>query len=374
MEIAVLTLGFHGSDSETHNRGMHGVGRGNSGLFPQWGKPMNAAKRYVSVHAWRWCSGLLRTGVMLATSLLTFPDAWALDAVPTMLSFQAMQGGTKPPSQIVNILKNNDRTLSWRSSDNATWVSVSPTTGSLTKTAQISVSVNPTGLTAGSYTATVTVSVNKGGDISVPVTLTVASGSTTSSTSTTQSSSSGTTATAPITMATAATLPGTTPAASVAGAPTGSAPLAGATGVHSAASTVSVPAPVSGGSRSAANVLKNSAITSLVHPATPVVTAPPPSTPPSTPPSSPPASPSTGNATLTWAANVEPNNVAGYKIYVGTNSGTYSFPGSPFVTGKVTSYAISRLPKGQTYYFAISAYNSAGDESELSAEVSKSLY
>ena len=335
---------------------------------------MNAAKRYVPVHVWRWWSGLLRPGVMLAVSLLAFPDAWALDAVPTKLSFQAVQGGTNPPSQIVNILKNDDRTLSWSSNDNAPWVSVSPTTGSLTSSAQISVSVNPTGLAAGTYTGTVTVSVKKGGNISVPVTLTVASGSTTSSTSTTQSSSSGTTATAPITMATAATLPGTTPAASAAGAPTGSAPLAGAAGVHSAASTGSGPAPVSGGSRSAANLLKNSAIRSLLQPATPVVTAPPPSTPPSTPPpSSPPASPSTGNVTLTWAANVEPD-LAGYKIYVGTNSGTYSFPGSPFVTGKVTSYTISRLPKGQTYYFALSAYDSAGDESVLSAEVSKSLY
>jgi fibronectin type III domain protein len=72
-------------------------------------------------------------------------------------------------------------------------------------------------------------------------------------------------------------------------------------------------------------------------------------------------------------ANVDPD-LAGYKIYVGTNSGTYSFPGSPFVTGKVTSYTISSLPKGQTYYFAISAYNSVGDESLLSAELSKSLY
>lgn len=186
------------------------------------------------------------------------------------------------------------------------------------------------------------------------------------------------TAMAPITKATAATLPGTIPAASAAVTPTSSSPLAGAAGVHSAASAGSGSAPVSGGSRSAANVLKNSAIMSLLQPATPVVTAPPPSNPPSTPPStpppsSPPASPSTGSVTLTWAANVEPD-LAGYKIYVGTNSGTYSFPGSPFVTGKVTSYTISNLPKGQTYYFAISAYDSAGNESVLSAEVSKSLY
>jgi hypothetical protein len=184
-------------------------------------------------------------------------------------------------------------------------------------------------------------------------------------------------ATAPSTKA-AATLPGTTPAASAAVAPTGSSPLAGAAGVHSAASAGSGSAPVSGGSRSAANVLKNSAISSLLQPATPVVTTPPSSTPPSTPPSPPPsspppASPSTANVTLTWSANVE-SDLAGYKIYVGTNSGTYSFPGSPFVTGKVTSYSISNLPKGQTYYFALSAYDSAGNESGLSAEVSKTLY
>ena len=77
--------------------------------------------------------------------------------------------------------------------------------------------------------------------------------------------------------------------------------------------------------------------------------------------------------TLTWAANREPD-LAGYKIYVGTASGTYNFPGSAFVIGKVTSYAVSNLPIGQTYFFAMSAYDSAGNESPLSAEVSKSLF
>ncbi|HSL04590.1 MAG TPA: fibronectin type III domain-containing protein [Nitrospiraceae bacterium] len=76
---------------------------------------------------------------------------------------------------------------------------------------------------------------------------------------------------------------------------------------------------------------------------------------------------------LTWTANREPD-LAGYKIYVGTASGTYSFPGSPFLTGRVTSYTASHLPKGQTYFFALSAYDSAGNESPLSAEASKSLY
>jgi hypothetical protein len=32
------------------------------------------------------------------------------------------------------------------------------------------------------------------------------------------------------------------------------------------------------------------------------------------------------------------------------------------------------LPAGQTYFFALSAYDDAGNESPLSAEVSKSIY
>jgi hypothetical protein len=44
------------------------------------------------------------------------------------------------------------------------------------------------------------------------------------------------------------------------------------------------------------------------------------------------------------------------------------------VTGKVTSYTLFNLPKGQTYFFAMSAYNNAGNESQHSAEISKSLF
>jgi hypothetical protein len=44
------------------------------------------------------------------------------------------------------------------------------------------------------------------------------------------------------------------------------------------------------------------------------------------------------------------------------------------VIGKVTSYTVANLPNGQTYFIAMSAYDSAGNESPLSAEVSKTLY
>jgi hypothetical protein len=147
---------------------------------------------------------------------------------------------------------------------------------------------------------------------------------------------------------------------------------------HSIASAGSSSASSSPGSRSALNLIKNSSVATLLHAPTPVVTTPPssssPSTPPSTPPAAPPSTPPlTGILTLTWTANGEPD-LAGYKIYVGTTSGTYNFPASPFVIGKVTSYTVANLPYGQTYFIAMSAFDSAGNESVLSAEVSKSLF
>jgi hypothetical protein len=178
------------------------------------------------------------------------------------------------------------------------------------------------------------------------------------------------TTTAPITKSTAAPLQGVTSTGSAAVAPTAPSPFAGAARVRSAASAGSGSAPSFSGSRSALNLLRNSAIASLLQPSTPVVTTPPSLPPPSTPP---PPSPLPGSVILTWTANRE-SDLAGYKVYVGTASGTYSFPGSAFVIGKVTSYTVSNLPMGQTYFFAISAYDSAGNESLFSAEVSKSLF
>ena len=158
-----------------------------SGSYQRWKEHITGLTRYLQFLARRWSGELLCIGVILAVSLSALPNAWALQAAPTTLSFQAVQGGASPSSQILNVLKNNDHTLSWSSKDNATWLIVSPTTGSITNSAQISVSVNPAGLAAGTYAATVTVTATKGGSISVPVTFTVTSGSTTALKSTSSS-------------------------------------------------------------------------------------------------------------------------------------------------------------------------------------------
>lgn len=105
----------------------------------------------------------------------------------------------------------------------------------------------------------------------------------------------------------------------------------------------------------------------LLQPSTPIVT------PPSTPPPSTPLPPSsTGSATLSWSANGE-SDLSGYKVYWGTSSGNYTSSGSPAAIGKVTSYTVTGLQRNTTYFFAISAYDNAGNESPLSAEASKSI-
>ena len=76
---------------------------------------------------------------------------------------------------------------------------------------------------------------------------------------------------------------------------------------------------------------------------------------------------------LIWSSNNE-SDLGGYKLYVGTASGLYSYPGSPLQVGRVTTYTLPNLPSGNTYYFAISAYDNTGNESPRSAEVSKSIY
>lgn len=73
-------------------------------------------------------------------------------------------------------------------------------------------------------------------------------------------------------------------------------------------------------------------------------------------------------ATLTWPAPTDPS-VTGFKVYRGTVSGQY---GTPVDVGKVTTYTVTlpTLTVDQTYFFAITDYNAAG-ESGKSNEVSK---
>jgi hypothetical protein len=67
---------------------------------------------------------------------------------------------------------------------------------------------------------------------------------------------------------------------------------------------------------------------------------------------------------LAWDASTE-SSLAGYKIYTGKASRSYS---SAVTLGKVTTYTTPTLTPG-TYYFAVTAYSTSGVESAYSNEV-----
>jgi hypothetical protein len=191
---------------------------------------------------------------------VTVPVTFAVTAAPTVnlspssLSYAATQGAANPANQNIS-LTNSGGTLNWTVRDDASWLAVSPASGSGSST--LSTSVNTAGLTAGTYSGTLTVS---------------------------------------------------------------------AAGISS----------------------KTVAVTLTVN------------------------APATSSATLTWNANTD-SDLAGYKIYRATTSGGY---GAPIATlqGNVTTYIAAGLQSGTTYFFVITSYDSAGNESIRSNEVSKSVF
>ena len=83
---------------------------------------------------------------------------------------------------------------------------------------------------------------------------------------------------------------------------------------------------------------------------------------------------STGVAKLSWSAPKNADGtpltgIAGYKIYSGKVPGTYS---SSIDIGMTTSYAVNGLAPG-IYYFAVTVYDTSGNESSYSNEASKTI-
>jgi hypothetical protein len=84
-----------------------------------------------------------------------------------------------------------------------------------------------------------------------------------------------------------------------------------------------------------------------------------------------------GSATLSWTAPTQNEdgsaltNLAGYKIYYGRSSGTYSNEVRIDNPG-VTSFVVENLSP-DTYFFAATALNSAGAESRFSGEAVKTV-
>ena len=79
-----------------------------------------------------------------------------------------------------------------------------------------------------------------------------------------------------------------------------------------------------------------------------------------------PASAMTASILVSWNENQE-SDLQGYKVYCGTQSHQYGVPAD---VGDTTSYQIDGLDNGDTYYVAVTAYDTSGNESDYSDEAS----
>jgi hypothetical protein len=72
-----------------------------------------------------------------------------------------------------------------------------------------------------------------------------------------------------------------------------------------------------------------------------------------------------GQVRIAWDTVRHPH-LAGYRLYYGLSSQTYAFT---IDVGNEVTYVLTGLDQGQTYYFAVIAYDTAGDESLFSQEL-----
>ena len=277
----------------------------------------------------------------------------AIGASPTSLSFAATQGGNNPATKTVSISNTGGGTLSWSASPNTTWLAVSPASGS--GNGAVTVSATTGILTAGSYNGNITLSATGASSMTVPVMFTLTAAPNISLT--------------PSSLNYAATQGAANPANQ-----TVSLTNTGGTlnwTVSDNASWLSV-SPASGSSsRTLTAVVNTTGLAAGPHNGTITVSA--------TGSSSKTvavtltvSAPTTSSATLTWSPNTD-SNLAGYKVYRATASGAYGAALATVPAGILT-YQATGLSANTTYFFVITAYNSAGNESSFSNEVSKSIF
>ena len=111
-------------------------------------------------------------------SSVTVPVTFTVSATPAIrvspasLSFTATQGGSNPAAQTLSISNTGGGTLTWSASDNAAWLTLSPSTGTGNGTVALNVATGT--LTPATYSGTVTLSGSTGvTPVSVPVSFTV---------------------------------------------------------------------------------------------------------------------------------------------------------------------------------------------------------
>jgi len=122
-------------------------------------------------------NGSILVSGLATNSPLSVPVTLTVTAVisanPGSLTFAFQTGQSAPPSQTVHISASGSAAVSFQAAaSGAQWLSVAPSSG--TTPSDLAVSVNPTGLSAGTFNGTITVTSALANTVSIPVSLTVA--------------------------------------------------------------------------------------------------------------------------------------------------------------------------------------------------------
>jgi Fibronectin type III domain/Viral BACON domain len=311
------------------------------------------------------------TVVAMASEGLAFPVA------PTVLTYSASSTNPTPPPQTVTFSKKSLVPRPWNASGDAAWMTINPSSGTIAREQdQITVQINATGMAAGTYSGTVRISISDKNDRTqvtpVSVTLVVTGGSGTSGSG--SGSITPSIALNPTSLSFSGVQGGPSPLAKpiMLSNPNGGTltwtltETAAWLGLNVMSGTTTTETDSISASVSTTGLLAGSYSTAIT------VTAAGSSNSPQTIPVVLTVTPPTtnGTATLTWTPNTE-TDLAGYNVYMGTKSGAY---GAPVSVGTATTYTVGNLVGGATYYFTVTALNSAGAESLHSSEVSKPVY
>lgn len=305
-------------------------------------------------------------GLLLpAGEILAFPYS------PATLTFTATEGTSSPPAQMVTFSKKSFIPKNWTATAASSWLMISPASGTIaTEVDTISVQVNPGGLSPGTYSGLFNIAINdKTGKIqaaTIPVTFVVSTGGTTTTPSILLN---------PPTLSFSGTVGGANPLArtvnlvnSAGGTLTWSMMESAAwLALNITSGTTTTESDQVSASVSVQRLTAGTYNTVITVEASGAANSP--QQIPVSLTLSPPTTPTTGSAALSWTANTEPD-LAGYKIYIGTQSQLYN---PPITLGPVATYTATNLTSSRTYYFCISAFDNAGNESPCSSEVSKPI-
>lgn len=309
---------------------------------------------------------LLMTSFTVATLV---SEAVAFPVSPSTLTYTASTQNPTPGPQTITFSKKSMVARAWKASHDAAWMTISPSSGTIAREEdQVTVQVSAVGLAEGTFNGTVSIGIeDKRGKtqvMRVPVTFVVTGGTTTPVPSILLS---------PTNLIFSGTAGGTAPPSKLFSLtnPTGGTlnwsltESAAWLGLNVTSGTTTTEIDSISANISTAGLAAGTYTTAIT------VTASGASNSPQILPVSLTLSQPTtnGSATLTWSANTE-EDLAGYNVYVGTQPGVY---GSPIPAGLNTTYTVGNLTGGRTYYFSVTAFDTSGNESEHSIEVSKPI-